>query len=41
MVETNIIPLVKSYNTDYKGNIFSLDKTYNYNEIFTKCYKYV
>ena len=34
MVETNIIPLVKSYNTYYEGNIFSLDTTYNYNELF-------
>jgi predicted O-methyltransferase YrrM len=35
LVETKIIPLVKSLKTHYyEGNIFSLDKTYDYNEKF-------
>ena len=34
IVETKIIPVVKTFNTYYEGNIFSLDKTYHYNVNF-------
>ena len=34
LVETKIIPIVQNFNTYYEGNIFSLDRTYNYNKDF-------
>ena len=34
IVETKIIPVVKSFNTYYEGNIFSLDHNYDYNTNF-------